>query len=164
MMRRMIVEWIRNDPDWKKGEYTVQPKSTQLAQIFYQAAMNGGTLPLQKQLPTHEKTQAALDARIKAPFTGDANDAIYQWGSSADYNPGPNLEKIQATLLAINSDDDERNPAATGLLDREIKRVKNGRVFLIRGTEDTAGHGTTGSAKWWKNELDEVLKSAPRGL
>jgi len=163
MMRRMIVEWIRNDPDWKNGDYATQPKSVQLAQTFYQVAMNGGTLPLQKQLPTHEKTQAALDARLKAPFTGDANDALYQWGSSADYNPAPDLEKIQATLLAINSDDDERNPAATGLLDREIKRVKNGRVFLIRGTEDTAGHGTTGNAKWYKKELDELLKSAPRG-
>ena len=74
-----------------------------------------------------------------------------------------NLERIQATLLAINAADDERNPPETGVLDREIKRVKNGRVFLIPASPDTAGHGTTGNAKWYKKELEEVLGTAPRG-
>ena len=72
------------------------------------------------------------------------------------------LERIQATLLAINSADDERNPPELGLLEREIKRVKNGRVLLIPGNEVTAGHGTTGQAKFWKAELAEVLRAAPR--
>ena len=95
-------------------------------------------------------------------FPGDANDHLYQWDSSRDYNPSPGLERIQATLLAINSTDDERNPPELGLLDREIKRVKNGRVFLIPGSQETSGHGTTGQAKFWKKELAELLQSAPR--
>ncbi len=86
----------------------------------------------------------------------------YQWDSSRDYNPSAGLERIQAVLMAINSADDERNPPELGLLEREIKRVKNGRVLLIPGSDQTAGHGTTAQAKFWKQELAELLQSAPR--
>jgi predicted HTH transcriptional regulator len=90
-----------------------------------------------------EKADALLNQRLSAPFRGDANDHLYQWESSRDYNPSPGLERIQATLLAINSAADERNPPELGVLDREVKRVKRGRVLLIPGSEDTCGHGTT---------------------
>ena len=69
------------------------------------------------------------------------------------------LEKIQAPLFAINSADDEINPPETGILEREIKRVKRGRYVLIQGSEQTAGHGTTGQAKWWKHHLVGLLQS-----
>jgi len=95
-------------------------------------------------------------------ITADANDVLYQWDSSRDYNPSPGLEKIKATLLAINAADDERNPVELGLLDREIKRVRNGRVLLIPASDSTAVHGTTGSAKFYARELGELLRSAPR--
>jgi homoserine O-acetyltransferase len=100
---------------------------------------------------------------LNAPFAGDANDHLYQWDSSRDYNPSAGLERIQAVLLAINSADDERNPPELGVLDREIKRVKNGRVLVIPGSSGTAGHGTTAQAKFWKQELTNVLQAAPRG-
>src|SRR5688572_3780739 len=161
--RRLIVDSIRNDPDWKDGNYTTQPKSAQFASVFYGLATNGGNQALLKAAPTREKADALLDARLKAPFRGDANDVLYQWDSSRDYNPSAGLEKIQATLLAINSADDERNPPETGVLEREIKRVKSGRVLLIPGSPDTAGHGTTASAKWGKKDLEALLQSAPRG-
>jgi homoserine O-acetyltransferase len=161
--RRLIVDSIRNDPDWKDGNYTTQPKSAQFASVFYGLATNGGNQALLKAAPTREKADALLDARLKAPWRGDANDVLYQWDSSRDYNPSAGLEKIQATLLAINSADDERNPPETGVLEREIRRVKNGRILLIPGSPDTAGHGTTASAKWWKKDLEELLRSAPRG-
>ncbi|HEY2337418.1 MAG TPA: alpha/beta fold hydrolase [Burkholderiales bacterium] len=163
ILRRLITDSIRNDPEWKSGEYTTQPKSAHFASVFFSFATSGGNQALFKAAPSREKADALLDARMKAPFPADANDTLYQWDSSRDYNPSPNLEKIQATLLAINSADDERNPPETGVLDREIKRVKNGRIFLIPASPDTAGHGTTGNAKWYKKELEEVLKSAPRG-
>jgi len=147
----------------KDGNYTAQPKSAQFASVFYGLATNGGNQALLKAAPTREKADALLDARLKAPFRGDANDILYQWDSSRDYNPSAGLEKIQATLLAINSADDERNPPETGVLEREIKRVKNGRVLLIPGSPDTAGHGTTASARWWKKDLEALLQSAPRG-
>jgi homoserine O-acetyltransferase len=151
IMRRLIVDSIRKDP-----------KNAQFASVFYAFATNGGNQALYKAAPTREKADALLDARLKAPFTADPDDVLYQWDSSRDYNPSPGLERITATLLAINSADDERNPPETGVLDREIKRVKSGKVLLIPGSPETAGHGTTASAKWWTKDLEELLRSAPR--
>jgi homoserine O-acetyltransferase/O-succinyltransferase len=162
MMRRLIIDSIRNDPEWMDGNYTKQPRSLQFASVFFAIGTNGGNQGLYKLAPTREKADALLSQRLSAPFPGDANDHLYQWDSSRDYNPSPGLERIQATLLAINSADDERNPPELGVLDREIKRVKNGRVFLIPGSEQTSGHGTTGQAKFWKKELAELLQNAPR--
>jgi homoserine O-acetyltransferase/O-succinyltransferase len=163
MMRRLIIDSIRNDPEWMNGNYTKQPRSAQFASVFYGIATSGGNQALYKNAPTREKADHLLDQRLGAPFPGDANDHLYQWDSSRDYNPSPGLERIQAVLLAINSADDERNPPETGVLDREIKRVKNGRVFLIPASDQTAGHGTTGQAKFWKQQLGELLQTAPRG-
>jgi len=162
MMRRLIIDSIRNDPEWMGGNYTKQPRSLQFASVFFAVGTNGGNQGLYKVAPTREKADALLNQRLSAPFRGDANDHLYQWDSSRDYNPSPGLERIRATLLVINSADDERNPPELGVLDREIKRVKNGRVLLIPGSEETFGHGTTGRAKFWAKELAEVLQSAPR--
>ena len=162
MTRRLIIDSIRNDPEWMNGEYTKQPRSTQFASVFFAIATNGGNQALHKAAPTRAKADQLLDARLKAAFTADANDVLYQWDSSRDYNPSPGLERIQAMLLAINSADDERNPPELGLLEREIKRVKNGRALLIPGSENTAGHGTTAQAKFWAKELAQLLQNAPR--
>ena len=162
MMRRLITDSIRNDPEWKNGDYTAQPRSAQFASVFFGVGTNGGDQALFKAAPTREKADQLLDARLKAPFRLDANDVLYQWDSSRDYNPSPGLERIQAALLAINSADDERNPPALGIMERELKRVKNGKLLLIPGSEQTAGHGTTGQAKWWAQELAALLRSAPR--
>jgi homoserine O-acetyltransferase len=162
MMRRLIIDSIRNDPEWMNGNYTKQPPSARFASVFYGIGTNGGNQALFKATPTREKADQLLNQRLAAPFTGDANDHLYQWDSSRDYNPSPGLERIQAALLAINSADDERNPPELGVLEREIKRVKNGRVLLIPGSEQTAGHGTAAQAKFWKPELAELLRTAPR--
>ena len=163
MMRRLIIDSIRNDPEWMNGNYTKQPRSAQFASVFYGVATSGGNQALYKTAPTREKADQLLDQRLGAPFSGDANDHLYQWDSSRDYNPASGLERIQAVVLAINSADDERNPPETGVLDREIKRVKNGKVFLIAASDQTAGHGTTGQARFWKQQLGELLQSVPRG-
>jgi homoserine O-acetyltransferase/O-succinyltransferase len=162
MMRRLIIDAIRNDPAWMNGNYTTQPRSLQFASVFFGIATNGGNQALHKAAPTREKADALLDQRLNASFRGDANDHLYQWESSRDYNASPGLERIQAVLLAINSADDERYPPELGVLDREITRVKKGRVLLIPGSDETAGHGTTARAKFWKKELAELLQSAPR--
>ena len=162
MMRRMLIDAVRNDPDWNGGNYTTQPKGFRVANAFYGIATNGGNLAYQAMAPTREKADALLDARLAAPFAADANDFLYQWDSSRDYNPAPGLERIAAPLLAINSADDERNPPETGIMERELKRVKNGRLYLIPASQDTRGHGTTGMAKFWKKELEEFLKTVPR--
>jgi homoserine O-acetyltransferase/O-succinyltransferase len=130
--------------------------------VFYGLGTSGGNLALQKAAPTRDAADKLLDARLKAPFRGDANDVLYQWDSSRDYNPSPRLERIEAALLAINAADDERNPPETGIMERELKRVKNGKLFLIPASENTAGHGTTGSAKHYTQALREFLQAVPK--
>ena len=162
LMRRLITDSIRNDPEWMNGNYTKQPRSAQFASVFYGIATNGGSQALYKAAPTRERADKLLEQRMSAPFAADANDFLYQWDSSRDYNPSGGLERIRATLLAINSADDERNPPELGVMEKEIQRVKNGRLFLIPGSENTAGHGTTYQARFWAKEVMELLQAAPR--
>jgi homoserine O-acetyltransferase/O-succinyltransferase len=162
MMRRMIIDAIRNDPDWKGGDYAAQPRAIHVANVFFRIATAGGTLAYQKLAPTRELADKFLDQRLAAPFSEDANDFLYQWESSRDYNPAPGLERIQAALLAVNSADDERNPPETGIMERELKRVKNGKLYLIPVREDGTGHGTAFMAGLWKQQLLELLATAPR--
>src|SRR4029453_1147088 len=152
IMRRLIIDSIRRDPEWMNGNYTKQPRSAHFASVFYGLATSGGNHALYAAAPTREKADQLLNQRLSAAFSADANDVLYQWDSSRDYNPSPGLERIEAVLLAINSADDERNPPELGILDREIKRVKHGGVLLIAGSDQTAGHGTVFLAKLWKKE------------
>ena len=156
--RRMLIDMIRNDPEWNGGNYTKQPSSFQAAQVYFSIATSGGTQALYKAAPTQEKADQFVNQRLAQKSTADANDVIYQYEASRGYNPAPKLENIKARLLAINSADDERNPPELGVLEREIKRVKNGRYVLIPGGEETRGHGTTGMAKLWKHHLAELLQ------
>ena len=161
MMRRLIIDSIRNDPDWKDGNYTTQPRAFKTAAVFFAIATSGGTLAYQKMTPTREKADKLLDERLAAPFTADANDYLYQWEASSDYDASPGLARITAALLAINSADDERNPPETGLMVAALKQVKNGRLHLIPASEETRGHGTTGMAKFYAQPLADLLQRAP---
>jgi homoserine O-acetyltransferase len=161
MMRRLIIDSIRNDPDWKDGNYTTQPHAFKTAAVFFAIATSGGTLAYQKMAPTREKADKLLDERLAAPFTADANDYLYQWEASGDYDASPGLARITAALLAINSVDDERNPPETGLMVAALKQVKNGRLHLIPASEETRGHGTTGMAKFYAQPLADLLQRAP---
>ena len=162
MLRRLITDSIRNDPEWQGGNYTRQPRSAQFASTFFNLATNGGSQALFKAAPTHEQADALLDQRLNAPFAGDANDLLFQWASSGDYDPSAGLERIRATVLAINSADDERNPPELGVMEPAMRRVARGRLFIIPGSENTAGHGTTAQARFWKQELAPLLQNAPR--
>ncbi len=97
-----------------------------------------------------------------AAFSADANDFLYQWDSSRDYNPAPQLGAITAPLLAINAADDERNPPETGVMERELKRLPNARLLLIPASEETRGHGATGMAKFWAKDLGAWRAGVPR--
>ena len=163
MMRRLIIDAIRSDPDWHDGNYTTQPRSAKFASVFFGIATSGGTLGYQSLAPTREAADKLLDGRLAAPFTLDANDVLYQWDSSRDYDPSPGLERIKAALLAINSADDERNPPETGLMAASLKRVKNGKLYLIPASAETRGHGTTAMAKFYAKRLRAFLASLPRG-
>jgi homoserine O-acetyltransferase len=162
MLRRMMIETIRNDPDYNEGKYTTQPRMMKYAVNAFGIATGGGTLAYQMLAPTAEKADKMVDERLTLPVTADANDFIYQWEASHDYDPSQEMEKIQATLLAINAADDERNPPETGVTDAAIKRIKNGRIFLIPASTETRGHLTTGNAKFYAGQLQELLQTAPQ--
>jgi len=162
ILRRMMLESIRQDPEYANGNYTSQPHSVRLASAFFAFATSGGTLNYQKQAPTRGQADKLVDTRLAAPATSDANDFLWQWGSSADYDASPDLEKIEASLLLINAADDERNPPETGITEAAMKRVKNGKLLLIQASEQTSGHATTGNAKFYKRTLQELLDSAPQ--
>jgi homoserine O-acetyltransferase len=162
MLRRIMLDTIRNDPDYNGGNYTSQPRMMKYAIVAYGIASIGGTLAYQALAPTAAKADKMVDERLAAPVTADANDFIYQWEASHDYNPSAALEKIEATLLLINSADDERNPPETGVTDAAMKQVKNGRVYLIPASTDTRGHGTTGNAKFYAEQLRQLLQTAPQ--
>lgn len=162
MLRRLVIDSIRNDPAWKNGDYTEQPPSLRFASVYFNLATNGGNQALYRQAPTREKADQLLDQRLQAPFKGDANDHLYQWEASGDYDPSAGLERIRARVLAINSADDERNPPELGVLERELKRVPHGAQYIVPGSPSTAGHGTLAQATLWKAPVAQLLQNAPR--
>jgi homoserine O-acetyltransferase len=162
MLRRMLTQSIRNDPDWMGGNYTTQPKNMSTHLAYFSIATSGGNQGWTAQAPTSAKGDDIIKKLTSQPFRGDANDTLFQWESSFDYDPLPMLERIQATVLAINAADDERNPPELGVLDRELKRIKNASYYLIPASAETRGHGTTGMARFYKDKLAEFLKTAPK--
>jgi homoserine O-acetyltransferase len=162
MLRRLMIESIKNDPGYQHGNYNMQPVALKYARAFFGVAAGGGTLAYQMLGDTHAKADKMVDDRLNAPYKGDANDFIYQWGSSWNYDPSAGLEKIEAAVLAINAADDERNPPETGVMERDMKRVKNGKLYLIPASTETRGHQTTGGAKLYKRQLEEFLQNAPQ--
>jgi homoserine O-acetyltransferase len=160
--RRMVIDAIRNDPEWKGGDYSSQPQSLRTAaQMLW--LMSSNPILRQKDAPTLAKTDEVLDKFVaNYAKTGDANDMLYALEASHDYDPGPGLEKIRAPLLAVNSGDDLINPPELGILEREIKRVPKGRAVVIPLSDKTRGHGSHTIAALWKNELERLLKESAK--
>ena len=160
--RRILIDAIRNDPAWHDGNYSAQPPSLRTAEeMLYLVGSN--PVLRQQEMPTIAKSDATLDAAITASMkTDDANDILYQVEASHDYEPGPDLDKIRAPLLAVNSADDLINPPELGILEREIKRVPKGRAVIVPMSPETRGHGTHTIALMWKTYLEELLTRSAR--
>jgi homoserine O-acetyltransferase len=160
--RRMVIDAIRYDPTWNGGEYKTQPPSLRTAAEMLWL-MSSNPVLRQKDAPTLGKTDEVLDKFVEQIVkTDDANDVLYALEASHDYDPGPNLEKIVAPLLAINFADDLINPPELGILEREIKRVPHGRAIVIPFSDQTRGHGSHTLAALWKDQLVDLLKETEK--
>jgi homoserine O-acetyltransferase/O-succinyltransferase len=160
MMRKMIIDSIRNDPEWKAGEYTGEPRGLQTA-LYTLLIMGSSPLQMHKQYPTREQADAFLSDFVKSRMAStDANDLLYQVEASRNYDPSPRLEQIRAHVTHINSADDLINPPELGIAEREIKKVRNGKFVLLPITDQTRGHGTHSLPAIWKEHLQELLKAS----
>ena len=161
IQRKMAIDLIKMDPEWKAGEYTQQPKLGLSGAISSLIFMTSSPLQWQKSAPTRESAETMLD-NLEKRYLGslDANDFIYQFDASRDYNPAPYTGKIKAPLFAINSADDQVNPPELGIMDKEITKVQKGRYVLLPITDQTNGHGTHSLPAVWGKYLEELLKAS----
>jgi len=158
MMRKMIMDDIRTDPEWNNGEYKTQPHGLASAEEML-IIMGSAPLRMQKEEPTREKADAYLEERVSQGMKStDANNMLYYFDASRNYNPEPQLEKIIAPLTAINSADDQINPPELKIIDKDIVRVKNGKYVLLPITDETRGHGTHTWPAIWQQHLAELLQ------
>ena len=156
--RKMIINGIRNDPEWKNGDYTTEPKAgLEIAADFLLIA-GSAPLHMQEDLPTREAADKYLDSFMQRVVPElDANDLLYAVNSSRNYDPSGKLDKITAPVMFINSADDFINPPDLNIPQREIKKVKRGKFVLIPTSEQTHGHGTHTYAAVWQQYLKELL-------
>ena len=156
--RKMVIDGIRQDPDWKNGDYTVEPRAG--LQIGADFLLIAGSAPLhmQEDLPTREATDKYLDDFMKRSVAGlDANDLLYAVSASRNYDPSGKLGEIRAPVKFVNSADDFINPPELGIAEREIKKVPNGKFILLPVSEETHGHGTHTYAAVWQQYLKDLL-------
>ena len=161
MLRRMLMDDIRTDPEWHDGEYTSPPRGLRAAlQILW--IMTSAPLVQQHDAPSRDAADSAitswLDSRAR---TTDANDMLYAFDASREYDPEPRLGRITAPLLAINSADDQVNPPELGIMERLVPRVARGRYILLPISPQTRGHGTHTIAAVWKTPFAEFLAALP---
>ena len=166
LWRRLLTESIRNDPDWKGGEYTEQPTHFQKVLPIFNI-MTESVIGLQRQAPSYEAASGLYD-ELTTAYAGraDANDWLYWFESSYDYDPFPGLDRIRARVLAINFADDELNPPQLDVMTLAMAKVKQGRFVLVPTSPKTHGHQSLRFASLWKDHLAAFLESAgaPEGL
>ena len=98
------MDAIRNDPAWSDGEYKSQPQHGLTSAENILLLMGSAPLQWQKQAPTRDAADKFYADRLRAGMARtDANDMLYYFDASREYNPALKLEDIKAPLLAINS-------------------------------------------------------------
>jgi len=157
MIRRMIMDDILDSPDYNGGEYTSQPYGLRAA-IGQLYIMTSAPRVQQRQAPTRDKADSVIRAYIDSHAkTTDANDMVYYYNASRNYDPSPHLGEITAPVLAINSADDFVNPPELGLVDTLITRVRGAKFVMLAISDKTRGHGTHSLPAVWGGYLKDFL-------
>ena len=163
LWRKMVIDGIRQDPDWKNGDYTTEPRAALEISADFLLIAGSAPLPTQKNLPTRDAVDKYLDDSMKRiTATLDANDFLYAVNASRNYDPSPKIETIHVPVMFVNSADDFINPPELGIAEPEIKRVKKGKFVLIPASEQTHGHGTHTWAAIWQEYLKALLQEAAK--
>jgi homoserine O-acetyltransferase len=161
MLRRMVADAIRTDPGWLGGDYREQPRGLTTA-VYVMIMMVSAPLRWQLDAPTPAEADAMFDRMVgEYQASLDANDLLYQIEASRDYDPAPDLERIRAPLLAINSADDLVNPPELGILEAAIRRVARGEALVIPASPATSGHRTHSLPALWGQHLARLLSQLP---
>jgi homoserine O-acetyltransferase len=156
LWRQMVIGAIRNDPNWNDGDYTSEPTQwLRVMPIF--AVMTVNPAQMQALAPTRKAATAFYDAQIEQARKSDANDVLYWFESSWDYDPSADLGKIHAKLLAINFDDDLLNATDLGVMQKLVAQVPNGRYVEVPEAKVSYGHQTQTHPEMWKSYLIELL-------
>jgi homoserine O-acetyltransferase len=159
IMRTMIMDSITRDPAYKGGDYTEQPHAGMVGAVNLLMMMTSSPIGWHKSGPTRDAADKWYEDQLKSRLAAnDANDMLYQFNASRDYDPSAQLEKITAHLLAINSADDVVNPPELGIMEKLMPRVAHGRYILLPITERTRGHGTHSLPAIWGTYLGEFMK------
>lgn len=158
MLRRAVTESIRGDPAWNGGEYKEQPIGALTVAGYVQLALFADPVAIYRSAPTQASADEAFDSMPQRLRGVDANDLLYVYEASSDYNPEPRLEEIRARVFAINTEDDPTNPPALNILPEIIQRVENGRYVLIPRSEETRGHGSYRFGALYADYIREILR------
>ena len=161
MMRRMVIDAVRDDPAWMEGNYEEQPPMLQYMSAWFGLATSGGNLRLQELGATREMADAYVDDRKANTKVGDANDVMYMWNASRNFDPTPKLGDIQAKVLVILSQDDERNPVELPMLEANMAMIPNAELLIVPESAETTGHGTTFNAALYADKLGEWMDALP---
>jgi homoserine O-acetyltransferase len=161
--RRILARAIRTDPEWKGGDYTEPPRGfLNIMPMFDMLVQNPAAF--EGSVRTYEDADEYLaEVDEETLEEDDANNILYRFEASSDYDPEPEVGKIGAPLLAILFTDDELNPPETGTMERVMPRVPRGRWVLVPAKEGSYGHRNQVRAAFWRDELGAFLKSLEEG-
>jgi homoserine O-acetyltransferase/O-succinyltransferase len=163
MIRTMAMDAIRNDPEWRGGDYTTPPRAGLRGALQMLFVMSSAPLVQQRQAPSRDAADSAARAFLDARIAGtDANDFLYQFDASSDYDPSPYLRSIRVPVLHINSEDDLVNPPELRLAERLDAQMPLARFILLPISPETRGHGTHSVPALWGETLREFLGTLAR--
>lgn len=161
MMRRMVIDAVRDDPEWNEGNYEEQPPMLRYMSAWFGIATSNGNLRLQEIGATREMADAYVDERKEKQTVGDANDVMYMWNASRNFDPTPKLGDIKADVLVVLSQDDERNPVELPMIEANMAMIPNAELYIVPEDAQTSGHGTTFNASYYADVLAEFMAQLP---